>query len=203
MTPHVLHQLPLWVEGDLDAADMAAVDRHLAQCPECRAAAEDLRASQDLLREAMASPFETADRERLRGQVMAQVRAEAAAKPARRLIPRSALLAACAASLLLTVFVWRRGHEVVEGGTPQLMPPPLPEAVLPSSPPDLPSNTVRRQAASLPHPRGRPAPRQDLEPASQGEPARIEFQTADPNIRIIWLAQAKPLPETDPFPEKP
>jgi hypothetical protein len=29
-------------------------------------------------------------------------------------------------------------------------------------------------------------------------PTRIEFQTADPTIRIIWLARATPLPEANP-----
>jgi len=202
MTLHVLDQLPLWVEGDLDAASLAAVEHHLAQCPGCAAAAGDLRASQIRLREASTSPFDTSDRARLRRQVMAKVRSEAAARPVRRLAIRPALLAACAASLLLAALVWRRGHDL-QGGAPQLMPPPLPEAVLPSSPPELPSNTVRRQAASHPHPRGRPASNHDLEAAPQGEPTRIEFQTANPNIRIIWLAQAKPRPETEPFPEKP
>ena len=202
MTLHVLAQLPLWVEGDLDAVDMAAVDRHLAQCPDCRAAAADLRASQTRLREAMDFPFEASDRERLRQRVMDRLRADAAARPARRLMPRSALLATCAASLLVATFVWRRGHEV-DGGTPQIMPPPVPEIVQPSSLAELPIPTVRRQNASLPHPRERPAPRQDPEPPPQGEPTRIEFQTANPNVRIIWLAQAKPRPETEPFLETP
>jgi hypothetical protein len=31
-----------------------------------------------------------------------------------------------------------------------------------------------------------------------GGPARIEFQTADPTIRIIWLTQTRSLPETHP-----
>ena len=51
-----------------------------------------------------------------------------------------------------------------------------------------------------------PAPRriQEAEPPAQDPPTRIEFQTADPNIRIIWLAQAKPLPDaTHPLSEEP
>jgi hypothetical protein len=197
MTSHVLDLLPLWVEGDLTATERAAVDRHLAVCPACQSAAEQLKTSQAWLREAMAAPFDASDQDRLRRRVMDQIRAEIPAKPIRRLAVRPALLAACVASLLVATLVWRRGHEV-EGGIPQLMPPPLPEVVQPPSAPDLPSSTVGRQTASLPHPRGRPAPRQDLEASAQGEPTRIEFQTANPTIRIIWLAQSKSLPETTP-----
>ncbi|MBK8790199.1 MAG: zf-HC2 domain-containing protein [Holophagaceae bacterium] len=189
MTLHVLHQLPLWVEGDLDAADMAAVDRHLAQCPDCRSAAEGLRASQIQLREAMVSPFGTADRERLRRQVMAQVRAEAAAKPVRRLMPRSALLAACAASLLLAIFLWRQGPAVE-------VPQPTPAPSAPQQPPQPPPALALQQDRTPPTTRGPAAsPREAPPPAS---PTRIEFQTADPTIRIIWLAQSNPLPDATP-----
>lgn len=194
MTLHVLHQLPHWVEGDLDAAGLAAVDRHLAQCPDCRSAAEALRASQIQLRTAMASPFETADRERLRRQVMAQIPVEAAAKPVHRLAPRSALLAACAASLLLAVFLWRQDVPI-ERRQPSVDPTATPQ----------PSQPVPRTAAiprELPPPttRGRPAPPRETPPPAS--PTRIEFQTADPTIRIIWLAQSKPLSGTTPSTEE-
>jgi len=189
MTLHVLDQLPLWVGGDLDAAGLAAVNRHLDQCAECRSAAQDLRVSQDLLREAATSPFEVSDRERLRRQVMAQVRAEPAAKPVRRLIPRSALLAAGAASLLLATLLWRQSPAVAvpqptaAPGAPQHPPQPSPTMAVRQVPPPL---HTRRPAASPP------------ETPSPGGPARIEFQTADPTIRIIWLAQSKSLPDTTP-----
>ncbi|NWJ40203.1 MAG: zf-HC2 domain-containing protein [Geothrix sp.] len=193
MTLHVLDQLPLWVEGDLDATDRTAVDHHLAQCPDCRSAAEDLRASQIQLREAMASPFDAADRERLRHQLMAQVRAETAAKPPRRLIPRSALLAACAASLLLTVFLWRQGPTIA-------VPQPTAAPRAPRQPPQPPSTMAVRQDPPTPHTRGPAASPREASPAAG--PARIEFQTADPTIRIIWLAQSKPLPDTTPSTEE-
>lgn len=189
MTLHVLAQIPLWVEGDLDAAGMAAVEHHLVQCPACRSAAQDLRASQDLLREATASPFEVSDRERLRRQVMTQIRAEAAAKPVRRLQPRSVLLAACAASLLLAIFLWRQGPAIA-------VPQPTAAPKAPQQPPQPPPALALQQDRTPPPTRGPAAsPREAPPPAG---PARIEFQTADPTIRIIWLAQAKPLPDPTP-----
>jgi hypothetical protein len=203
MTSHVLDLLPLWVEGDLNGTEQAAVDSHLAVCPACRSAAEQLKTSQAWLREAMAAPFDASDQGRLRRRVMDQIRTEIPAKPVRRLTVRPALLAACAATLLVATLVWRRGRGD-DGGAPLLLPSPLPEVVQPPTPPDPPSNRVDRQTASLHHPRGRPASKPDLEPTPQGEPTRIEFQTADPNIRIIWLAQARTLPDaTLPLPEAP
>lgn len=189
MMPHVLPQLTLWVEGDLDAASLAAVEHHLAQCPDCASAAGDLRASQDLLREATTSPFEASDRARLRWQVMAQVRSEAAPRPVRRLLPRAALLAACAASLLLTVFLWRQAPAMS-------VPPPMPDPRATQQPLLQPPALAVRQIPAPPITRG-PAALAREAPPPLG-PARIEFQTADPTIRIIWLAQSKPLPDTTP-----
>jgi len=189
MTPHVLPQLPLWVDGDLDAASLAAVEHHLVQCPDCREAAESLRASQNLLREAMVPPFGVSDRERLRRQVMAQVRAETPAKPVRRLLPRAALLAACAASLLLTVFLWRRNPAVIVQH-----PAAVPNT--PRHPQQPPPAVAVRQDSPLHHTLGSLAPLREAPPPLG--PARIEFQTADPTIRIIWLAQSKPLSDTTP-----
>ncbi|MFN7956964.1 MAG: zf-HC2 domain-containing protein [Holophagaceae bacterium] len=193
MTRHVLDLLPLWIGGDLDATDLDAVDRHLAQCPDCRAAAEDLRVSQAWLREALASPFDATDAERLRQGVMAQI--PAGARPARRLHLRPALLAA---ALLVAALVWR---EHAGTGTPASVQAPHPS--VPSAPAASAPSTPLPELTALPPPRTRPRPRSRPASPAPDEPARIEFQTADPTIRIIWLAQARPLPDTAPFPEEP
>jgi len=191
MTLHALDQLPLWVEGDLDAASLAAVEHHLAQCPDCASAAGDLRASQDLMRETMTSPFDASDRERLRRRVMAQVRTKAASRPVLRLLPRATLLAACAASLLLAILLGRQKPAVA---IPELR--PAPTAPHPHSPQPPPTMAVRRGLLPL----------RIREPAASPREAphatRIEFQTADPTIRIIWLAQSKPLLDTTPSTEE-
>lgn len=189
MTHHVLQQLPLWVGGDLDAERLAAVEHHLTQCPGCASAAGDLRASQHLLREATTSPFDASDQERLRRQLMARVRAEATARPARRVLPWASLLAASAASLLLAALWWRQAPATAvpkptpgPGAVPLLMPPPQAMATRQN-----PAPTRTRGPSAL--------ARETLPPSV---PARIEFQTADPTIRIIWLAQKQSLAETSP-----
>ncbi|HJW09484.1 MAG TPA: zf-HC2 domain-containing protein [Holophagaceae bacterium] len=205
-SPHVLDQLPLWVEGDLPRPELEAVEQHLAGCLDCREAAHQLRQSQAWLRESLASPFEAADHARLQAAVMARL-ATAAPAPRRFLAP-SAFLAA-AAALLVAVLTW---HPRAAG--PRLAPPPEPHP--PQAAPNLgpiPSDASPGTAPSpgpgpRPQARSRPAPPPDPisqpDPTPQGGPARLEFQTADPTIRIIWLAQATPRPDTKPsLPEAP
>ncbi|WP_026852924.1 anti-sigma factor family protein [Geothrix fermentans] len=200
MTLHVLDQLPLWVEGDLSAADLAAVEHHLAKCPACHAVAERLRTSQVWLREAMQPPFVPIDHEHLRHAVMAQIRTEAAAKPVHRLAAiRPTLLAACVASLLIATLIWRQEHATVSLpplGVPSALPAGSATQTAPVVTPPMARQDLAR-VAPLKAPLRRPE-----EPVSSPieGPARIEFQTANPNIRIIWLAQAKPLPEMNPTP---
>lgn len=195
MTSHALDQLPLWVEGDLDASGMARVDQHLAACAACRLAAEDLRRGQARLREAMASPFEAADHARLRGRVMDQLQAEAARPPTRRFAPRPFHLAAAAAALLLVALPWlQRPRSQAHPGQRPSPPGPGTRAEIPPDPTSLPT---RRAAPRLVPSPPRPGER-IAEPEPPEGPSRIEFQTADPTIRIIWLARATPLPEAEP-----
>jgi anti-sigma factor RsiW len=197
MTIHVLDQLPLWVEGDLSTADLTVVEGHLTECPTCQAAAERLRTSQAWLREALAPPFDASDEGALHRAVMAQLRVETTAKPTRRLALRRGLLVACAASLLIATLIWRRERSAV-ASAPGI---PAPMAALrPGAEPTQeasPRLAHHDPARTLPPPT---RPRTVVAPADSPpeEPARIEFQTADPNIRIIWLARATPLPDTNP-----
>jgi len=191
-TPHVLDQLPLWVEGDLPGQEMAVVDGHLAQCPTCQEAAEGLKASQAWLREGMASPFEASDRDRFRRAVMVRIREEAAPRNVRPLLIRVGLVAAGAAALLLAALVWHQGSRPMSHRA--LIEAPLPEVATQS--PSSESGPTQAQAL-IPRRARLPAPHraQEAESPSQDGPTRIEFQTSDPTVRIIWLAQAKPLPD--------
>lgn len=201
MTVHVLNQLSLWVEGDLSTTDLAAVDGHLAECQACRAAAERLRTSQTWLREAMQPPFVSIDHENLRHAVMAQIRMEPAAKSVRHLAIRPALLAACAASLLVAILAWRQEH------APVASPPLVVPSVFPAEPATQTASMVPQSMACPDPARTAPlkVPLPGLEESSSspaGGLPRIEFQTANPTVRIIWLAQANPLSETNPTPSE-
>jgi hypothetical protein len=193
-THHVLDRLSLWVEGDLTGQELLELEGHLAECPACQQAAEHMKVSQGWLREALASPFDAADQERFRRTVLEKIRAESPAKRSRRFTIRPALLTACAASLLVASLVWQqqRHHE-----SPVLLPgvTPLPKAAEPPTQTDPQPNKAEPRPSPAAHARPRPGPTQASESPPSGDPTRIEFQTSDPNIRIIWLAQAKPLPD--------
>ena len=198
MTPHVLDQLPFWVGGDLDESELAAVEAHLSQCPACSQAAEEFKVVQAWLQEDQAASFGEADRTRLRHNVMTALSAEA--RPAsRRLRVRRGLLAA--AALLVAGLGWRLEHS-------ETAPIPAPsKAKQTAVTPTLPANESRPTVAAAPNsaPRlRRIQPHTESPPGPEAGPTRIEFQTADPNVRIIWLAQAKPLPNlTEVLPEEP
>jgi hypothetical protein len=196
MTHHVLDLLPYWVGGDLTREETEAVERHLDGCPSCQEAATRLSASQAWLKDALASPFEVSDRERLRHGVMDRIRAEPSQRPTRRLTAPSALFAT-AAALLVAFLTWHQ----YRGST--LQPPvfgtPPPPKIAERPPEPAPhSMTAHPEIARTTHLHARSLPKQESEPPPQGGPTRIEFQTSDPNIRIIWLAQAKPYSETIP-----
>lgn len=199
MTTHVLDQLSLWVEGDLPHDAAAAVEDHLTECPACHEAADRLRQSQAWLREALASPFDTTDQNRLRQAVMDRIRTEPLGAPTRWFVPAPALLVA-AAVLVVIVLTWNRPHgkanPISAAGSA-----PVGEAAVPPHP--LPPRLELAKAAHA-QAQARSRPRPGPETIPRGEPTRIEFQTADPTIRIIWLAQATPQPDTNPpLPEAP
>ncbi|MDE3032332.1 MAG: zf-HC2 domain-containing protein [Acidobacteriota bacterium] len=197
-TRHVLDRLPLWLEGDLPEREAEAIQNHLNHCPDCQAAAERLRTSQAWLREALAPPFDAADHAALREAVMAQVRSAPSPRRLSRLVPRAALLAAGAAALLIAVLIPLRRR----------LPAPLPQvASAPSLPPahplpPPPSRSAPNSSIPLQMTRNHPLRMARVEPPPG--PTRIEFQTSDPSIRIIWLAQATPSPDPNPpLPEAP
>ena len=192
-TAHVLEQLPFWIEGDLSTQACEAVQAHLDLCPSCRATAEDLRTSQAWLREALEPPFDATDREALRRAVMDQLRQAQRTAPARPLRLRPVLLAACAAALLVAGLA-RLLDRPVQTTQPLVTPSAAfaaAQATVPlaASPHPVQANQDRPVSS-----RTRPHPPQAAPGPFSASPTRIEFQLPDSNIRIVWLAQATPLP---------
>lgn len=195
---HVLDRLPAWIAGDLDAPETGAVQAHLDQCAGCRAAADRIREGQAWLREALESPFDAADHAHLREAVMTQVRHVEPLRRTSPLRPRAALFATAAAALLALALAhpWRH--------LPSAPPTPAPRLLIEAGIPA--PQAATRTAPSSPTPlrlaRARPTPREAPDEATG--PTRIEFQTSDPSVRIIWLAQARPSPDPNPpLPEAP
>ncbi len=192
-TRHPTELLPLWIEGDLDGPEAQALETHLQDCPGCRATAEALRESQAWLKSSPPAPFGEEDYQAIRSRVMAKIQTKA--RPVRPL--RWALLP-LAAGFALVVF--RLGWGTSSMGVPA----PVQAVEV------APATSMPRSTASAVSPAASPRPARALarftrpagamKPALEAAPAaytRIEYQTSDPTIRIIWLtssAESRALP---------
>jgi anti-sigma factor RsiW len=159
----------LYAGGDLDPADLAAVEAHLAVCRECAELVEALESDSDLLR---AAPPELAEVD------FAELRLEVVRRARRpRLLPAllaaAALLAAIAAGL-----AWRRLDRPIPPplSVARLAPPPT--VAGPVSPPvPLVRKVNHRHVTKLP------------EVPIPAEAFRVP--TKDPKVVIIWFTETK------------
>ena len=174
--------IALYAGGDLPRARMARVEAHLAECADCRALAEELRAGQALLGELRDDPLEDALLAQVHRRVLAEVKHEAWRAD---FSPRGALapLLAIAAALLLTVILlWPRHHS---GAAPSAA---------------AASHAAQADAGRVPAAAHGAAPlirksRHHLRrtPSAQpGPPLLVQFVTDDPNIVVYWLIDQKP-----------
>lgn len=190
-TPHMSEQLLLWVEGDLPEGEASTVQAHLAQCPTCRTAAEALQESQAWLKVEDPPPFTFEDRHQLRRDVMAKIQADHLKKNrggTAILNTRQILLLAVALGLFLVVTGIHRSQpkpSVLVAEQVQLM--PVHESV------PAPSSSSQRASVRSVQPH-RSANRAEAPVAQESTLSRIEIQTGNPQIRIIWLARADSWP---------
>jgi hypothetical protein len=179
--------LPLFVGRDLDPRRMSQVAAHLAACERCRGLHEELAAGRAFLEASPAAPLSEADYADLRRAVRRRIET-GARRPVRgrvgRLILASAGLVAVA---LAAILVLHSPPEIarVPGRTAAPREEPavaaLPEAPRNESPaPPAPATSVGD------------TPRKAVRTAARGPESRvvrIEFQTANPDVRIIWLVK--------------
>ncbi len=197
---HVIDHLPLWVEGDLSETEASQVSEHLIRCASCRAAAEALQESQACLKDSPPPPFDENDFMKLRRNVLEQL-ATQELPPARlkavRLYPWGPLVAAAAALLLIFLNPWTR--------TPEMSPRADPEKRASSSSNPrlaLPPTKMRPpvQVPTVVPVRPLPDSKPVVFPSKVRSPeilveipttqVRIELQTPNPAIRIIWLPRS-------------
>ncbi|MCM3876988.1 MAG: zf-HC2 domain-containing protein [Thermoanaerobaculia bacterium] len=205
--------LALHVEGDLAADESRAVEAHMAGCPGCRAEAEAYKRSQSFLREDGPAPFD----ERDYAEIRRGVRERLDDRPDRGTLVRranifflegkreTALALTAAASLLLAASIALRYRPTAvpgpasfaRSGAAQAEARPL--SLFKKNPPGAPELTsVAQEAAAR-----AVFPSKQKEMVTRSSPllvgrapasvvSRIELQTANPNVRIIWLVGSQP-----------
>ena len=217
--------LALHVGSDLGRDQARAVEAHLGTCPRCSAEAAAYARSQSLIREAGPAPFEAGDYAEIRREVRERLAAEALRGTFVRRVTNiflegkrgTAFVLAAAASLLLVAGIALRPSQpaadpaagpktasIARAADGQAEAQPLhPSKKNPPLPPE--STSVVRTAdtpALFPSKQKHLVADKQTLLVSAAIPAtlsRIELQTTNPNVRIIWLVGAQPArpPETD------
>jgi hypothetical protein len=180
--------LPLFVGRDLGPARMAAVAAHLAGCERCRGLQAELAAGRAFLEASPAPPLLPEDYAAMRRAVWSRIETGAgslAGGRAGRLILASAGILAVAFSAIL---VLRARLEIprAPGGTAAAGREEPAVAALPAIAREEPHPSPAPAAS------GRDNPLKAVRHAGRGPESsvvRIEFQTANPDVRIIWLVK--------------
>ena len=203
--------LPLYASADLPAPQQAQVRAHLAQCERCAASAAEFVSTREWLQREAVPEFD----ETFYAELRYAVRQELSAQPVRSTWLRWRWLKPCAfaVALLLTIFSLRlfqtkgvpRTDIVNSPASPQQpdaarKPMPLTHVFAQTQKSRGPlrkqGNALRIKqeektavVAATAAPLTKPASPNGAETIAEPLMSRIEIQTADPNIRIIWLTQ--------------
>lgn len=206
--PHVTEKLALWAGGDLPEGEMLSIKAHLDSCLACKAEADAYTGATSWLQTPSELPFSHAERANIRNEVMAEIR-KSNKSNARRVMPwLMAAASTLAAMLLYSAYNENRNTgpsariaQTASHPSPQTASPaPLQngnykqdyEQIHEQSAPSQAQPPIKN-AANTPAKRRAPgyyAKSQPNSPERESSITRIEFQTANPNIRIIWFVQA-------------
>jgi len=198
--------IALRVEGDLEPAEVARLEAHLAACARCRDFAEELTRSQEALKELADTELDPA--------VLAAVRCrvrESLDRPRRSSVPTWALTAAAAVAIVALLVARRTDTPPAATATLETRPTEVPTATAIASvaPPRL-ASTERAPMPSTPRLTRRPPgparrPTMTLEPplpaapdgAAEGTPAVVKLTTSDPDVVIYWVLPGSTKDETE------
>jgi anti-sigma factor RsiW len=177
-------RIALHAGGDLALEESAAVERHLAECPQCRETAAAYGWGLDLLRETHREPIPEAHFAAVRARVLAELGSE------HRSVWRQpwAWVLAAAAVVVLAVMAIALGRQ----------PAPRIAAVRPAAPAAAPifaeppaSPATVARVARVRSIRRKPAVARQSESGQPDEPLLIKLYTDDPDVIIYWIADRK------------
>jgi predicted anti-sigma-YlaC factor YlaD len=161
-------RIALAAGGDLDRAEAAEVETHLAGCADCRSFAEEIAAVRDDL-----SSFRAVD-----DASVAEVRALVMGRLRSRRAATLSLVKIAAAAIACLVFGWTLlpSRDVATPARPKMIAAETPRQVEARPP-------VVRQAAVRKH-----RPTQPPQVAPAVEPTIVKIFTDDPDVVIVWIA---------------
>jgi hypothetical protein len=209
--------IPLYVEGDLDHDESGAVLAHLNTCESCSALISEYEASQSWLRSNMLPDFDDAMLDDFKRGVMREID-EARARPsffnfsARPLMPGRAFAAVAALLIIFAAFalyIYLGRSTAVSNDRMVAQETAEPEKPVVGKDPEqeyIAQPRHEKRIVSKATGRSRRGERPKLDrvnthgtdnavaqktvdvPTETEETMRIEIQTGDPNIRIIWFS---------------
>ena len=180
--------LPLLAGEDLEPDARRRAAAHLERCPRCRAVERDLTEARRWLQSATSPPLTENVYAALRRDVWRQIEARrlaperVSAGPGRLVLAGGGILAAALAALLIA----RRGPEPLRHDTASPVPSRIAETFPKASWPAVESPAHPAVAPPVAASRARSEP---SSPQLESGAVRIEFRTANPNVRIIWLVR--------------
>jgi len=209
ISPHVTEKLPLWAGNDLPSHEMKLVQEHLNTCQACQLEAKRFSEALAWLKEPTNTPFTQEDFRSVRNSVMAQIsktKEDVSPKSGKRLAQYLPWLLAAAIPAAIILYGGKE-YLLPKGSVPIVSASAEPNDSIGATGADTaPAPQIALLAPSAPSPqlaaRPKAAHKQSAEfilaknqPASfqqDGSITRIEFQTEDPNIKIIWFPNPHP-----------
>ena len=186
--------LPLLVGDDFEGRCKREIEEHLAGCEECRLIHQDLLRSRAWIASIPGPSLGEAESGELRRGVWRQI--ESRGLRAGEVVPRYGRFAVSSAALLaaalLGIVVLSKGRSGPVASPPAAAVPAAPEEAVAALTPARTLEEVEASAVPAPVPvKTRPPRARTGRPAgaAPSEVIKIEFQTANPDVRIIWLVK--------------
>ena len=174
-------RIALYAGGDVTPAETASVEKHMADCAQCRSFAAKLREQLSMLRAVHDEPIADAHFTALRTRVLSELN---------RVQPdwwrRRWIYAAGVAGIAILAILVAPRHRIEAPRPPQVAIQPAPEK---ASVADAAVNPAVRPLVRHTRPRRLVASRAPVGPPEPADPMVIKLMTNDPDVVIYWIGK--------------